>query len=103
MAAAFLAAHGLRVGKSLLEADGPQMASRIEQAARARNVQLLLPVDVVVASEFKKDASARIVPADQVPDDQMLLDIGPKTREAYTRTLNLCRTVLWNGPALALR
>jgi phosphoglycerate kinase len=98
MAAAFLAARGLRVGKSLLEADGPQMAARIEQAARARNVQLLLPVDVVVAPEFEKDAPARTVSVESIPNGQMLLDIGPKTREAYARALNLCRTILWNGP-----
>ena len=98
MAAAFLAARGLRVGKSLLEADGPQMAGRIESAAKARGIQLLVPTDVVVATELSGDAAASVVSSDAIPDDAMLLDVGPETRDAYTRAMRLCQTVLWNGP-----
>ena len=98
MAAAFLEARGLRTGKSLLEDDGPQMAGRIESAATARGVQLLIPTDVVVATELSADSEASIVKSDEIPADAMLLDIGPETREAYSRALRLCQTVLWNGP-----
>ena len=98
MAAAFLASRGLRVGKSLLEADGPQMAGRIESAAKARGIQLLVPTDVVVATELSGDAAASVVSSDAIPDDAMLLDVGPETRDAYTRAMRLCQTVLWNGP-----
>ena len=98
MAAAFLEARGLRTGKSLLEADGPQMAGRIESAAEARGIQLLIPTDVVVATELSADAPASTVSSDAIPNDAMLLDIGPKTRDTYTRALRLCQTVLWNGP-----
>ena len=98
MAAAFLAARGHRTGKSLLEADGPQMAARIESAAKARGVQLLIPNDLVVAQEFSADAEATIVDAAAIPDDAMLLDIGPRARNAYARALTLCQTILWNGP-----
>ena len=98
MAAAFLAARGHRTGKSLLEADGPQMAARIESAAKARGVQLLIPADLVVAQEFSAKAEAMYVDAAAIPDDAMLLDIGPRSREAFTRAMTLCQTVLWNGP-----
>ncbi len=98
MAAAFLEARGLRTGKSLLEADGPQMAGRIESAAKARGVQLLIPSDVIVATELSANAEASVVRSDTIPDDAMLLDIGPETRDAFTRAMRLCQTVLWNGP-----
>ena len=98
MAAAFLAARGHRTGKSLLEADGPQMAARIESAAKARGVQLLIPADLVVAHEFSAKAEAANVDAAAIPEDAMLLDIGPRSREAFTRAMTLCQTVLWNGP-----
>ena len=98
MAAAFLEARGMRTGKSLLEDDGPQMAGRIESAAKARGIQLLVPTDVIVATELSADARASAVKSDAIPDDAMLLDIGPETRDTYTRALRLCQTVLWNGP-----
>lgn len=98
MAAAFLAAQGLRVGRSPLEPDGPQLAGRIQQAARARGTQLLVPVDAVVASEPRAGVPVHTVPVDATPADQMILDIGPRTREAYIRALRLCQTILWNGP-----
>ncbi len=98
MAAAFLEARGLRTGKSLLEDDGPQMAGRIESAAKARGIQMLIPTDVVVAAELSAEAEASIVSIDAIPDDAMLLDIGPETRDTYTRAMRLCQTVLWNGP-----
>ncbi len=98
MAAAFLEARGMRTGKSLLEDDGPQMAGRIDSAAKARGIQMLIPTDVVVATELSAGADASVVSSDAIPDDAMLLDIGPETRDTYTRAMRLCQTVLWNGP-----
>ncbi len=98
MAAAFLAARGNAVGKSLLEADGPLMAGRIESAAKARGVQLLIPTDVVVGREPFASSTASVASSNAIPHDAMLLDIGPETRDTYTRALRLCQTVLWNGP-----
>ena len=98
MAAAFLAARGLRVGRSLLEADGPHLAASIENAARDAGAQVILPVDVVVAKEIDASAAARVAPVEDIPADAMTLDIGPATRGRFSRTLGLCQTVLWNGP-----
>jgi phosphoglycerate kinase len=98
MAAAFLAARNLRVGKSLLEPDDPQMAADIEAAAREAGTQVLLPVDVVVSDQISNAATAQIVTVDAIPHDSMALDIGPSTREQFSRALRLCQTVLWNGP-----
>ncbi len=98
MAAAFLEARGMRTGKSLLEDDGPQMAGRIDSAAKARGIQMLIPTDVVVATELSAGAEASVVSSDAIPADAMLLDIGPETRDTYTRAMRLCQTVLWNGP-----
>ena len=98
MAAAFLAAKGLQVGRSLLEADGPQLAASIEAAARDAGAQVVLPADVVVANEIGASAATRVVPVEKIPEDAMTLDIGPATRARFSRTLGLCQTVLWNGP-----
>ena len=98
MAAAFLNARGMRTGASLLEADGPSLAGRIESAAKARGIQLLVPTDVIIAKELSDSAAASIVDCDAIPGDGMVLDIGPRTRDAYIRALRLCQTVLWNGP-----
>lgn len=98
MAAAFLEARGMRTGTSLLEDDGPQMAGRIDSAAKARGIQMLVPTDVVVATELSAGAEASVVSSDAIPEDAMLLDIGPETRDTYTRAMRLCQTVLWNGP-----
>ena len=98
MAAAFLASKDLRVGSSPLEVDGRQFAASVETAAREAGTQVLLPVDVVIAREISSTASARVVGVEAIPDDWMILDIGPLTREQYSRALRLCQTVLWNGP-----
>jgi phosphoglycerate kinase len=79
----FLAANGLEVGKSLLEAD---------------QLEILLPTDVVVASEISEDAKARVVSADTMPADQIGLDIGPDSSAAFVDALRDARTVFWNGP-----
>jgi len=94
----FLAAKGLDVGKSLLEKDQIDVVKGyIDEAAR-RGVELVLPVDIVVAPEFKADAPATVVPADAIPDDQMGLDIGPESQKLFAEKLSTTKTVAWNGP-----
>jgi phosphoglycerate kinase len=98
MANTLLAAQGLKVGRSLYEKDMIDTARDILTKAKSSSCDLVLPVDAVVAAEFKADAATKIVPVDQVPDDQMMLDIGPKSVAAITDRLARCPTLIWNGP-----
>ena len=98
MAFTFLKAQGHEIGNSLLEADQVETAGSYIERAQANGVQLLLPVDVVVAPEFKADAPATVVAADSIPADQMGLDIGPETSVNYAAAIADSKTVVWNGP-----
>ncbi len=98
MAYTFLAAQGHPVGTSLLEADQIDTVKGYLDEAATRGVDLVLPVDVVVAPAFDADAPATVVDADAIPADQMGLDIGPKTRELFAEKLASAKTVAWNGP-----
>lgn len=98
MAYTFLAAKGYNVGKSLLEADQIDTVKGYLAEAKERNVNIVLPVDVVVAPEFAADAPATVVDADAIPSDQMGLDIGPKTQELFAKYILEAKTVAWNGP-----
>ncbi len=98
MANTFLAAKGHRVGKSLIEADQIETAGKILSAAEKAGVRLVLPKDVVVAKEFKAGAEYRIAEVSGVDDDEMILDIGPKTIELLAEQLQNTSTVVWNGP-----
>ncbi|WP_250505887.1 phosphoglycerate kinase [Bowdeniella massiliensis] len=98
MAFTFLKAKGYEVGTSLLEADQLDTVKGYIERAAEKGVDLVLPVDVVVAPEFSKDAEATVVPADQIPADQMGLDIGPKSQELYAQKIASSKTVAWNGP-----
>ncbi len=98
MAFTFLKAQGHEIGNSLLEADQVETAGSYIERAQANGVQLLLPVDVVVAPEFKADAPATVVAADAIPADQMGLDIGPETSVNYAAAIADSKTVVWNGP-----
>jgi phosphoglycerate kinase len=91
----FLAAQGAGVGKSLLEADQVDTCRRLLAEAGDR---IVLPVDVVCTPEFSADAPTTTVPMTEIPDDQMGLDVGPRTVEAFGRELGDARTVFWNGP-----
>ncbi|WP_100498097.1 phosphoglycerate kinase [Geodermatophilus chilensis] len=91
----FLAAQGHGVGKSLLEADQVETCRRLLAEAGDR---IVLPVDVVCAPEFSAEAETTTVPVDRIPDDQLGLDVGPRTVEAFGRELGGARTVFWNGP-----
>lgn len=98
MAFTFLAAQGLEVGNSLLEEDMIPTVRQIMADAQERGVELLLPVDVVVADAFAADAEVMVVAADAIPAGWMGLDIGPSTAAAYAEALADARTVVWNGP-----
>ena len=98
MAFTFLAAQGYSVGKSLLESDQIDTVKGYLDQAKQNGVELVLPVDVVVAPEFKADAPATVVAADAIPDDQMGLDIGPKSGELFAAKIAESKTVAWNGP-----
>ena len=94
----FLAAQGHGVGKSLVEMDLLDTARAIVADARARGADIPLPVDVVVAPEFKADAPATVKPVDAVGADDMILDIGPQTASHYAALVAKAGTVVWNGP-----
>jgi len=98
MANTFLAAQGHSVGKSLHESDLLDTARNVIRMANDSGAAILLPVDLVVAKEFKAGAAHRTVPADQIGADEMALDVGPKTIEAFTAALAGTRTLVWNGP-----
>jgi phosphoglycerate kinase len=98
MAYTFLKAQGLSIGKSLVEEDKLDLARRILEDAKAKNFKFLLPVDNVVAPEFKADAMAKTVDVRAIPADQMGLDIGPKTIAAYSAEIAKAKTIVWNGP-----
>ena len=98
MAYTFLAAKGYEVGTSLLEKDQIDTVKGYIETAEKNGVELLLPVDTVVAPYFGADAPATVVPSTEIPDDQMGLDIGPKTRELFADAIKSAKTVVWNGP-----
>ena len=99
MAYTFLAAQGHEVGNSVLEADKIDEVKSVLAEAAARGVELVLPVDIVVAAKFAPDAEHKIVPADGMPADWEGVDAGPRTRELFRDKLADARTVFWNGPA----
>ena len=98
MANTFLNAQGVDVGKSLCEHDMADTAKKILDAAKAAGCEVILPVDGVVAREFKENADNETVAIDAVPADAMILDAGPETVAACTAKLETCKTVVWNGP-----
>jgi phosphoglycerate kinase len=98
MANTFLAARGLSVGRSLQEADLHDTARAIEAKAEAAGCTLLLPTDAVVAREFRAHAPSEIVPVTAIPDDAMMLDVGPLSVADILTRLAAAKTLVWNGP-----
>ncbi len=98
MANTFLAARGVNVGKSLCEHDLVGTAREIEEKARAAGCEILLPVDALVAREFKAHPSYRVVPVDGVEADEMILDAGPLSIAEVVLRLEKVKTLVWNGP-----
>ncbi len=97
MAYTFAKAQGKEVGTSLLEEDYLDYANEMIQKAKEKGVNLLLPVDTVVAKEFSNDAASRVVEGSMNPDE-MGMDIGPKTRALFADAVKSAKTVVWNGP-----
>ena len=98
MANTFLAAGGARVGRSLQEAEMHAMARDIAAQARQAGCEIFLPVDAVTATAFAPGVPTRVVAIDAVPDDAMILDVGPATVAALVGRLAAIRTLVWNGP-----
>lgn len=98
MANTFLAAQGHPVGKSLCERDMKEQALQIIETAGESNCKILLPVDGVMAEEFKENAAHEITGVENISDSSMMLDIGPATVALIEKTLATAKTVLWNGP-----
>lgn len=94
----FLMAQGLSVGTSLKEDDWVERAGEMLAKAKERGVDLLLPVDAVVADRFAEDAAHKTVPVNAIPDDMMGLDIGAGTAALYADAIKKAKTVFWNGP-----
>ncbi|MBS0281089.1 MAG: phosphoglycerate kinase [Proteobacteria bacterium] len=98
MANTFLAAEGIGIGKSLYEADHLETARKVVHMANESGAAILLPTDVVVAKEFKADAAHRTVPVGEIAADEMVLDVGPASIQAFKNRLVTTRTLVWNGP-----
>ncbi|ACZ88770.1 phosphoglycerate kinase [Streptosporangium roseum] len=98
MAYTFLAAQGYEVGQSLLQKDQLDQVRGFLNEAAKRGVELVLPVDVLAATEFAEDAEYEVVDATAIPADRQGLDIGPRSRELFASKLADARTVFWNGP-----
>ncbi len=98
MAFTFFKAQGKEIGKSLLEEEKISLAKELLDKIAKTNVKFLLPVDVVVAEEFKNESPSQIVKADSIPSNKMGLDIGPETIKLFKEELLKSKTVVWNGP-----
>ena len=98
MAFTFLKAMGYAIGFSLVEEDYLKVADEIIEAAKTRGTRLLLPVDVMVTNEIKAGSSHRIVDIEEIPADQIGVDIGPKTIQAFEAEIAKANTIIWNGP-----
>ncbi len=98
MAYTFIVAKGGKVGMSKLEADKVDLAKELLEKAKAKGVELYLPVDTVIAQEFKADAESKVCETMAIPDGWEGLDIGPKTAELFAGVIKTAKTVIWNGP-----
>ncbi|MFS2098604.1 phosphoglycerate kinase [Variovorax sp. Varisp85] len=94
----FMLAAGLKIGKSLAEPDLVDQAKAVIEAMRARGADVPIPVDVVTAKTFAADAAATVKDANDVADDDLILDIGPKTAAILAAQLREAGTIVWNGP-----
>lgn len=98
MAYTFLKAMGKEIGKSLLEEDKMDLSLELIEKAKANGVEILLPVDVVIADKIEAGVDTEIVDIDDIPVDKEALDIGPKTAKLFAEKIKAAKTVVWNGP-----
>lgn len=94
----FIKAQGYSIGKSLLEEDKIDLAKSFIEKAKAKGVNLYMPIDAVVAKEFSNDAETKVVDVNEIPEDWMGLDIGPKTAEQFKEVILNSKLIIWNGP-----
>ena len=94
----FLSAQGKEIGKSLVESDLIPTVKKLIKRAENLGVKIILPTDIVVAKVFNAESKASIVASDEIPKDQMGLDIGPESSRFFADEIGKCRTVFWNGP-----
>ena len=98
MAYTFLKAQGYEVGTSILEEDKIDLAKELLKKAEEKNVKLVLPVDIVVAKEFKDNTEFKTVKIDSIPSDMMGLDSGEETIKLFSEEIKNAKTIVWNGP-----
>jgi phosphoglycerate kinase len=98
MVATFLHAQGFSVGNSPVEKDRIDFAAELLANSTAKGCKILLPSDVVIAAEFKKEAVSRMVAVKDIPNESLIMDIGSQSVVSYTDALYQCKTVIWNGP-----
>ena len=98
MAYTFLKAKGYEIGTSILDEESIDLADKLMKDAESKGVNMLIPVDVVCASEFSNDADKKTVSADSIPADMMGMDIGPETVKLFAGEVAKAATVIWNGP-----
>ncbi|MEE4362431.1 MAG: phosphoglycerate kinase [Desulfotignum sp.] len=98
MANTFLKSQGVDTKGSLVEADLTQTAARIMEKAKEKGIDLMLPLDLVAAQAFDKNASKKTVSLDAIPDKWMAMDIGPKTVDRFCAAVSRAKTIVWNGP-----
>ncbi|MGI5911568.1 MAG: phosphoglycerate kinase [Syntrophomonadaceae bacterium] len=98
MANTFLKAKGKNIGRSLYEKDLVAEAASLFEKARQKKVKLFIPIDVVITGEIAENAKANVVNVDEVPDNMMIVDIGPNTLELYQKEISQAKTIIWNGP-----
>lgn len=98
MAFTFFKAMGKEIGKSLLEAEKIELAKKVLEKAKSSGIKFLLPIDVVVADEFKNESPATVVKVDNIPSNKMGLDIGPETINLFIQEIEMSQTIIWNGP-----
>lgn len=94
----FIKAQGGKIGNSICEDDKMELALEILEQAKLKGVMIHLPVDAVIADEFKNDAHTKIVDVDEIPDGWQGLDAGPRSLEIFGRVIHASKTILWNGP-----
>jgi len=98
MAYTFFKAQNYEIGTSIVEEDKLELARELMKKAEEKGVKLLLPVDIVVASEFSNDAEYKTVTIDKIPEDMMGMDMGEESIKAFTEEIKKAKTIVWNGP-----
>jgi phosphoglycerate kinase len=98
MSFTFIKAQGGKIGDSICEDDKQELALEILKKAKAKNVQVHIPVDVIAADAFSNDANIQVVDIDKIPDGWQGVDAGPKTIKIFNDVVMQCKTILWNGP-----